>query len=287
MARILVIGSYGMLGTVLCPMLSKMGHDVFRQGRKGKAKFSIDPSESMAVKELIQTVQPEVIINLAAATNVDECETNPTIAYIANVRIVEAIVEAIGNSDAHLIQISTDQVYSNQGPHSETAVLPTNVYALTKYAGELAATSVGASVLRTNFVGKSHVKNRISFTDWVVDSLINGKEVTLFDDVLFSPMHVSDLCFYIEKTIQLKPKTTINVGCKDGLSKAQFAIELARKLRLHTDRIKIGKSTDVDLDAYRPTDMRLDVKKFETLFNINAPKMEDTLRLVVGDYCGN
>jgi dTDP-4-dehydrorhamnose reductase len=283
---ILVLGAEGMLGTTLCPSLSAMGYRVLRQSRRGVTEVTLDPLNGAAVAAALSAHQPYAVINLIAESNVDACQMDIQRAYLANVRTVENLVSAMaaGRSTAHLIQISTDHVYNGVGPHEESTALPGNVYALTKYAGELAALRAGATVIRTNFFGRSRSSSRISFSDWVVNSLRSKAEFTVFEDVYFSALHMTNLTQYVAQVIRQRHSGVFNVGCKDGLSKAEFAQSLARSLGLDTAGMKIGSVKDVPLSASRPSDMRMDIHSFERSFSVEMPCMAEQIALAVGEY---
>jgi dTDP-4-dehydrorhamnose reductase len=283
---ILVLGAEGMLGATLCPGLSAMGYRVFRQSRRGGTEVTFDPLNEAAVAAALGEHQPYAVINLIAESNVDACQLDIQRAYLANVRTVENLVLAMaaGRSTAHLIQISTDHVYDGVGPHEESAALPCNVYALTKYAGELAALRAGATVIRTNFFGRSRSANRISFSDWVVNSLRSKAEITVFEDVYFSALHMTTLTQCVEQVIRQRHSGVFNVGCKDGLSKADFAQLLARRLGLDTAGMKVGSVKDLSLSAFRPSDMRMDVHSFERSFSVEMPGMAQQIALAAGEY---
>ena len=170
---ILVLGAEGLLGRTLCPYLSDMGYTVLRQSRGNGADVCLDPLDEIAVRAAISKYQPEAIVNLIAESNVDSCQLDMRRAYLGNVRVVEKLVSALATvgGAAHLIQISTDHLYDGVGPHQETATLPINAYAITKRLGETVAIEGGATVLRTNFFGRSLAPSRRSFSDWIVDSL--------------------------------------------------------------------------------------------------------------------
>lgn len=283
---ILVLGAEGMLGATLCPGLSAMGYRVFRQSRRGGAEVTFDPLNVAAVVAALSEHQPFAVINLIAESNVDACQLDIQRAYLANVRTVENLVSAMaaGRSTAHLIQISTDHVYNGVGPHEESTALPCNVYALTKYAGELAALRAGATVIRTNFFGRSRSASRTSFSDWVVNSLRSNAEITVFEDVYFSALHMTTLTQCVAQVIQQRHSGVFNVGCKDGLSKAGFAQLLARRLGLDTGGMKVGSVKDVSLLASRPSDMRMDVHSFERSFSVEMPGMAQQIALAAGEY---
>src|SRR5262249_54377625 len=146
---------------------------------------------------------PNMIVNLVALTDVDRCEGQPNNAYRLNVRCVENLTEWMSRGHAaKLIHISTDQVYDGEGPHREAAVTITNTYAMSKYAGELAARGANGTVLRTCFFGPSRLAGRPSFSDWLIDKFRSGQAFTGFDDVRFSPLAMDTLVRMIRRVIE-------------------------------------------------------------------------------------
>jgi len=287
MARVLVIGAYGLVGASLCRLLHVAGHDVARQGRRESADWRFDPAERSAVDEALRRWQPDAVVNLAAATNVDACESDPQGAYMANVRTVEVLADAISAVDerrVHLVQVSSDQVYDGPGPHREDNARPCNVYALSKFAGELAALRVGATVLRTNLFGRSRAVGRSSFSDWVVSSLSAGKPITVFDDVLFSPLHLDTLAEVVIRSAARRPRGIVNAGCRDGISKAGFALALAERLGLDHRLLTVGTSADTALRARRPLDMRMETSRFDAAFGMAAPTVDSQIGLACREY---
>lgn len=248
----------------------------------------LDPLDAAALRACITGGGFDAVVNLAAATNVDRCEDDPQGAFIANVRVVELLAEALAAVDGprapHLVQVSSDQVYDGAGPHSEPQASPCNVYALSKYAGELAAAKIGATVLRTNLFGRSHAVGRTSLSDWVVSSLRSHAPITVFDDVLFSPLHTDTLTDVIERAIRERHAGTFNAGASNGLSKADFAIALAARLGLPTGSMTVGKSSGAKLRARRPLDMRMNTSLLERTFGINAPTLESQIDIAAKEY---
>ena len=290
MSNVIVFGASGLLGASLLPVLQARGYIVLAQSRDPGADLCLDPSDRKAVAAALALHRPAVVVNLVAATNVDQCEMQTELAWQANAGVVAAITEgilALEDSPApkpHLVHISTDQVYNGQGPHSEDEAHPINVYGLSKYAGELLANRVGATVLRTNFYGRSRTAGRVSFSDWLVRSLREKTSITVFDDVKFSAIHIDTLCNIIVRSVVLRPAGIFNAGCRDGMSKAGFAIALARALALSTENVLIGTSADVALKARRPLDMTLNVARLESAFDLQCPNMRNEIEHTSKEY---
>jgi dTDP-4-dehydrorhamnose reductase len=286
MSRVLVVGARGMLGSSLCPRLEAAGHVVMRQSREGGLDLQFNPSDAQAWHSVLSDQRPETVVNLAAATDVDRCETNPQWAYDANVGPVMAFVRAAYDcrQRPHLVHISSDQVYDGAGPHREDTARPCNVYALSKLTAELAIRDYPSTVLRTNFFGASRSPDRRSFSDWIVDSLRTEEPITMFNDVLFSALHLDSLSNVVARALELRPCSTFNVGSADGISKAEFALALAERLGLSTAALRVGAITDVRLRARRPLDMRMDNVRFEQAFGMSAPTMSGQIDHTANDY---
>lgn len=290
MSTVIVFGASGLLGASLVPALRACGHTVLAQSRDSGADLCLDPSDRSAVAAALALHRPDAVVNLVAATNVDQCETQTELAWQANAGVVAAIAEgilALGNapvSRPHLVHISTDQVYDGPGPHAEDEVHPINVYGLSKYTGELLAERVGATILRSNFYGRSRCVGRVSFSDWLVRSLREKTPITVFDDVKFSAIHIGTLCEFIARSIELRPAGIFNAGCRDGISKAGFALALADALGLPTDNVKVGSSADAALKARRPVDMTLQVARLEAVLNLQCPNMLNEIQHTAKEY---
>ncbi len=280
------MGADGMLGRSLCPGLRAAGHMVLRQSRRAGADVCVDPLDAAAVRAAISASRPDVVVNLIAESNVDTCQTDIRRAYLANVAVVDTLVSVIADLSlaTHLVHISTDHLYDGPGPHAESSVLPINAYALSKRTGELEALRAGATVMRTNFFGRSCASQRRSFSDWIVGELKNGKTITAFDDVRFSPLHMNTLTRCISEAARQRRAGVFNVGSRNGLSKAEFAIRLAQGLNLDCSLIHTGSVADVKLLAPRPTDMTMDVGAFEAQFDLALPTLQTEILLAIKDY---
>jgi dTDP-4-dehydrorhamnose reductase len=280
MAKIFVTGSQGFLGCTLVPYLRSCGHEVIAHSRNYEVAGGGDLRDPTQVRTVLEASPPDVIINLAALANVDECERNPQLAYLANVRIVENLAKWIRgtNNKCHLVQISTDQLYDNAGLHEESDITLTNYYGFSKYAGELAAVTVPSTVLRTNFFGPSRCSGRKSLSDWLVQSLNAGSPITVFDDVCFSPLSLQRLVEVIELVAVKKIDGIFNLGSREGMSKAEFAFRLADVMGLPIGSIRRGSSDEVSLSAYRPKNMCMNVARFEKTFEVDLPTCAEEIQ---------
>ena len=286
MKRILVTGATGLLGSSLVPALREQGHEVVRLGHAQRGDIDADLTDILDTHRALDSTVPDVIINLAALTDVDRCEREPAAAYRLNARIVDYLAGWIRSRtrSCHLIQISTDQVYGGSGPHREERVELINYYAFSKYAGELLAQSVDATVLRTNLFGHSRIANRQSLSDWLVSAMKERRPIHVFDDVLFSPLSLESLSHMIGLVVEQEIRGVFNLGSREGMSKADFAFCLARHLEMPTAQLSRGLMTAATLAARRPRDMRMDSSRFEAAFSTTLPTLESELARMKDSY---
>ena len=287
MKKILLIGATGMLGSTLGIFLKKCGYQVVTHGRSSDADLTADLTNLSETQSLFRKTNPDVVINLIGLTNVDECESNLPKAYLINTKTVENISNVLMNQEhsSYLIHLSTDHIYDGEGLHSEQDVTITNNYAMTKYAGELAALRMSSAVLRTNFIGRSSVVGRESLSDWVFKSCLNKDSVSVFDDVLFNPLSIVSLSEMIRLVINKQPLGVFNLGSHNGMSKADFAFAFAKELDLQTSMMKrINSSKASFLKVYRPKNMIMDISKFERVLGVSLPELDDEIVKATKDY---
>jgi dTDP-4-dehydrorhamnose reductase len=285
--KILLLGSGGLLGSTLLPYLLSMNYDITTHSRTSSAHYNFDLSDSIEISSLIDETKPDIVINLAALTNVDLCEVEPNKAYIQNVHVVENIVESIKKKhpSCYLIHLSTDHVYDDFGLNDEKKVILKNYYSFSKYSSELVALSIPSAILRTNFFGYSNCLNRKSLSDWIYFSLLNNESIKVFDNVQFSPLSMKTLSRMIDIIILEKPNGIFNLGSHKGMSKADFAFTFAEEMKLPThliSKIKIDSANNIV--SYRPKGMLMNISKFENSLNIKLPNLIDEIKFVSKDY---
>lgn len=245
---------------------------------RSKGDYQCDLSDDRQVADMIDDVKPATIIHAAAFTNVDGCQRKPNKAFHDNALAVARLGTHLPE-ESKLVLISTDQVYGNRpGPHREPDTDPVNSYGQTKLAGEWAALQRPNSlVLRANFFGPSRSEGRSSLSDYFVRAFTAKEDVTLFDDVFFSPLHANSLAKIVHELVAMDASGILNAGCREGGSKAEFGSLVAEGLGVCYEGIKIGKSVDMPGRAPRPLDLRMDVSELEKILQRPLPTMKDEI----------
>jgi dTDP-4-dehydrorhamnose reductase len=235
--KILITGSNGQLGNELADILATGKSEIGTIGSAyhGAEVTSIDVDElditnSQAVSEYVKSGNFDLIINCAAMTNVDACETNREITLKVNALGPRNLAIAASETGAKYIQISTDYVFGGNAtvPYAEWDLpAPATVYGKAKWLGEKYVTEVcsRAFVIRTSwlygYVGNNFVKTIIGLAE-------KNESINVVADQLGNPTHANDLAHHIFK-IALTDDYGIYHCTGNGIvSWHEFATEIVR-----------------------------------------------------------
>ena len=156
--RVLVTGAAGQLGVDVVRHCIDAGDDVVALDRA-----DLDITDRDAVATAVTAARPDAVVNTAAYTAVDACETNIDVAHLVNATAVGHLAEACSVSGAHLVHVSTDYVFDGtlDRPYREDdEPNPQSVYGRSKLAGERLA-GADASIARTSWVCGEHGDNMV------------------------------------------------------------------------------------------------------------------------------
>ena len=227
---------------------------------------SLDSVDS--VQSSLEEINPELVIHTAGLTSVEECETSPDLAHYANVEIAENVAKACSSLEIPLVHISTDHLFSGDAPmvDERQTIAPVNAYARTKAEAELHVLDAcpEALVVRTNFYGWGP-NYRSSFSDVIIDSLRKGQSVTLFQDVFYTPILISNLASTVMELVYRNAKGIFHVVGDERVSKYEFGLKVARQFSLDSNLIKPGYLSDNPGLVRRPFDMSLSNAKICSL----------------------
>ena len=196
---ILVIGANGMLGRDLM--------DTLEGDVRGVDIDDIDITDAESVRRVLLTLKPRVIVNAAAYTDVDGCETNRDQAIEVNGEAVAWIAMIAAEIGAKLVQISTDYVFDGKKeiPYNEDDLpRPLSVYGESKLAGELNAQLASEwLIVRTQWLYGLHGKN---FVETMLRMGAERKELSVVTDQFGCPTWTIDVCGAV--------KALIDSGCR-------------------------------------------------------------------------
>jgi dTDP-4-dehydrorhamnose reductase len=259
MSRILVTGASGLLGVNFGLQFAGQ-HEVIGIANAHPLKglpFPLlirDLTQPGAAKKLIAETRPEIVIHCAALANIDQAESNPTLAFRMNAEVAGEMAEAARSAGAVMVHLSTDAVFDGQrGGYSETDdTNPINVYARSKLAGEQAVMQANnqAMVARVNFYGWSLGGLR-SLGELFYYNLSAGKAMMGFTDVFFCPLEVNCLGDVLLKMAFRRLSGIYHVFSREALSKYEFGCRIARRFGLDEGLIRPVSWKDAGLKAVR------------------------------------
>ncbi len=213
---------------------------------------------------ILEEIKPDIVIHTAGLTSVERCEAEPELAFHVNAKIAEIVARACSRLGVPLVHISTDHLFAGDVPLLSEVhpIEPVNIYGKTKAEAEdmVLMAYPDALVIRTNFFGWG-TSYRKSFSDVIIEGLRAGKQLTLFDDVFYTPILVETLALVAHDLIDQQVRGIINIVGDERISKYEFGMKLADQFGLDCNLIKHGLIGDVSGLVQRPKDMSLSNQK--------------------------
>ena len=248
-------GARGLVGRALVEHCSASGDEVLSYDHSG-----LDIADVEAVESTIVEKRPDAVINCAAWTDVDGCESNPEKARQVNSLGPENLARASRKADAVLITISTDYVFDGQKEDFYTQrdkPIPISVYGKFKLEGEQRAQVEHARtiVVRTGYIfgpgGKNYLSN-------VVSRVERGERLKAINDYWGTPTYGRDLARRLRELAQLDlPGVYHVVNSGDGATFETFSVEALRLAGLSTDALEVINGDSLGRPAPRPRNSRL------------------------------
>jgi dTDP-4-dehydrorhamnose reductase len=250
------------------------------------ASVFVDLADTEVVSGLIVEHQADVLVNCAAMANVEACEADPDAARAANTCLPLVLSSACKQAGVSFVQISTDHLSSGDAPFNRETdpIEPQNEYAKTKAEGEQAVleSNSDAIVVRTNFFGWG-TAYRQSFSDWILSSLVAGKDIDLFEDVFFSPTYMRHVFEIVRTLLDNKESGLINCCGRDRVSKYEFGLNLASAMGYDNAKINSVRLSDRSDLVSRPFDMSLSIEKVTELLGSPVPSAQDGIFAMMSD----
>jgi dTDP-4-dehydrorhamnose reductase len=246
--RIAITGAGGQLGQTFVARLSGR-HEVLAFTRR-----DIDVAHHDQVMRRIGDAQPDVILNCAAYTAVDQAEDDATGALAANAFAVRSLARAAVDVGATLVHYSTDFVFDGEAsaPYTEAdTAAPRSVYAQSKLLGEWFARDVPRHyVLRVeSLFGGPHPRSSI---DRIIDGVLEGRESRVFVDRVVTPSYVEDVAAATERLLEGDAAPGLYHCVNTGHATwHEVGLEIARALGRPAQLVPV-RVADVPMRAPRP-----------------------------------
>ena len=248
-----------MLGSDLVPVLAAAGHDVFARSRT-----ELDVTDAAAVLHVVRELGPDVLVNCAGFTKVDDCEKDPR-AFAVNAAAVGHIADACSRFGVRLVQISTDFVFDGEkgSPYTEEdAPRPLSAYGKSKRAGEQEALRLpDCLVVRTSWLfGRSGW----NFIEAILKQAQAGKKrLAVVTDQVGRPTSTTDLSEAIATLLEAGASGIYHFANRGEVSWNEFAREILWRAGLRDVEVDPTTSEALARPARRPAYSVLDTGKYE------------------------
>lgn len=293
MARknILIAGSNGMLGKDMVRVFTyKNLYNVYGISRAKSrqsdiTEYTCDLTDFKSTKEILEEINPDIIINCAANINLDSCEKDKESSYITNAE-VSGNLASYKPLETKYIYISTDSVFDGiSGNYKEDdETNPLNYYAYTKLEGERSSLKQNPNsiIIRTNIYG-FNIPAKNSLVEWALNNFKTNNGISGFKDVYFNPLYTKQLAEVSYRLIKSNFKGLINVGCKQKLSKYEFLVKLSNQFGINSNLIRNSSVDTMNFKTERPKNTTLNTEKIQNLISINLD-IDDGIQELYEDY---
>jgi dTDP-4-dehydrorhamnose reductase len=293
--RVLVVGSNGLLGQKVAELLIRGSNYEITLGSVESAPVrtlvsaeyvQVDITSRKEVRDLVSSCSPDVIINCAAMTNVDACETERELAWKINVSGVEHLADAARKNSIRVIHVSSDYVFDGKsGPYAEDdRPEPISYYGKSKLASEnaLRTSDIPYFIARTMVLYGYAPGVKPNFALWLIQSLRNKQSVRVVNDQLGNPTLVDDLAFGLVQAMEAGRTGVYHLAGRDIMSRYAFAVTAAKVFGLDPSLIQPIETAQLRQPAPRPLKSGLITLKAEVELGFKPSTAEQGLKTLKG-----
>jgi len=272
--KILITGGKGQLGTDLNTQLS-LKHQIYSMGKE-----DIDITDLDKVIDLVRKIKPNLMINAAAYTNVDGCETETDVAYKINAVGAKNLAISALESDSKLLHISTDFVFDGKAtsPYIEfDAPNPLSIYGKSKLAGEQCIKDICSKyyILRTSWL---YGKNGTNFVKTMLRLAEERQYLNVVDDQIGTPTYTIDLVNMVETLIQTDAYGTYHASNDGQCSWNEFAKRIFQFAEKNDISVLPIRTEELNRPASRPKYSVMRNYMMELQLNYRVRHWEEALR---------
>jgi dTDP-4-dehydrorhamnose reductase len=265
--RIFITGGTGFVGGHLLSQVNPEW-EVFASYREKKYAFpnvswcQIDLTDFEKLHQLLQELQPDVILHAAALANLDQVAANPAAGELVNVQVSQNLAGFAEKNHARIVFVSSDMVFDGKkGFYRETdRPQPLNEYGRTKLKTEIWLKNNCSNfvVARSSLVYGSSLTASQSFTEVMLQRWKEQKAVPLFYDQYRSPILVDNLAQALLGLAVSDFTGILHLGCAERVSRLDFGMLFANLLSIRADLIVATSMNAVQSNVLRPADTSFD-----------------------------
>ena len=297
--KIVLLGKNGQVGWELQRALQPLGHVISLDRQINDNGLCGDIANFATMEQLYATIEPDIVINAAAYTAVDNAERNYEQADLINHLAVQNLATLSKHFNSLLVNYSSDYVFEGirDTPWLETdRRMPINNYGQTKYDGEIALEQSGARFInfRTSWVYGTHGSN---FIKTMLKLAQTKEELNIIADQIGAPTGaalIADITAQALRYYLLKKQSSSLLGHYNLAAQgecswfdyAEFIFATAKKemnTKLLVNRINPIPTSEYPTPAIRPLNSRLNTEKLQTHFQLHLPNWQQGVAQVLGE----
>ena len=296
--KMLVLGVSGLAGSKIADQSSKE-YEVYGTYNKripnikNITNLKLDLNDTDNLKNQINKIQPDVIVNATALHNVDYCEENMDESFFINSKVLQKIIDISKQFHSKIIHISTDYVFdgNSKTPYSENHLpTPLSVYGKSKLEGEKIILSNNHTVVRPSVVyGWTSVElegivsssgKPVNFAMWLLEKLHKKESLSIVTDQFATATLADSLASSVLKITSSNKTGLYHVSGLSCESRFDFSKKLAKVFGYDENMVTPTDSSKFKQKAKRPSYSCLDCSKAINDFNLKLYKTEDALQLM-------
>lgn len=289
--NILVTGANGFTGQHLSVFLADKGftvHAVARGPSRLQTNLNIHYHECeltnvSSVLKIVDTIQPDWIIHVAAMSKPDECDVNREECLKQNVDATMHLGAAAKKVNARFIYFSTDFIFGENGPHKEDDTPnPLNFYGASKWKAEqwVSQNITEPVIVRPVFMyGPQHKNGRASFIQWVELQLKQAKTIKVVNDQYRTPTYIMDICQGVQSIMVQNQSGIFHLAGPEIITPYEMAIEVAKVLSLDQSLIIPVDSNSFPEPVIRAKRSGLQIDKAREVLNYKPHSFSEGVHL--------
>ena len=282
MRRILVIGAKGMLGRDLVKILHST-FDTHQDSNREILEWDIDEIDIREEKKTVNQIEsfrPEIVINVAAYTDVDGCESNEEKAFAVNAEGMKHVALGALRCRAKVVYLSTDYIFDGKKrePYLEDdAPNPLNVYGRSKWKGEQYVRELVKDVLivRTQWLYGRYGNN---FVTSILRQAREEKVLSIVNDQIGSPTYTVDLSEAISVLLQYDARGVFHIANSDLCTWYTFGQAILKLSGMERVKVIPISSKELGRPAIRPAYSVLHCQKLKQVTGMTLRPWSGALR---------
>ena len=297
--KLFIIGIGGLTGSKLVE-IGKDDFEIFgsynyRDPKSPIVKsVNLDIANSSKIRDILEKMKPDIVINTAGINNVDYCEKYPDEAMKINIQAVKEICQITDDMGIKFVQLSSDSVFdgTKQSPYEEgDETKPINYYGKTKIESErivlknsnnvVVRASVLYGYLSPNLAEiESSSKKSINFGQWLINKLILNEKVKIITDEYSSPIIADDFARSILHIIKHEKSGLFHSAPKLQITRYDFSIKIAKALGLSVELIEPVSNKELGRDVNTGSNKCLSSEKLSGDLNYKFLTLDESLNLL-------